>query len=329
MGRPVFISYITSNSMEPTLKKGDVIFLTPIYLNLEEGDIIVFNSNGEWVCHRIFVETSSGYITKGDNNIATDQQSGKDPVKPENIAGKVVTFLGNPLKIPKAGNYLEKVSDFTWKHKTFVLLLFVIAGIFDVLGGHDSKKKKERRKKYKKYITVSSNQLFLITVFCLMMINTFAGTIWIGYENIQYGVTSAGGAREEWVLPGEKFTRNLTIFNYLYYPMIYVIKGGENSFVEEEFVLWPGESKTITVKIQAPLETRIYNERILVAKYFPILPPEMIYRISSINEYLPVIALNFEILLILSIIYFLSGEKDNYYRIRRRRRMSLKPPFSS
>ncbi|MBE8538581.1 signal peptidase I [Geoglobus acetivorans] len=313
MNRPVFVSYITSNSMEPTLSKGDLIFMTPVFFSLEKGDIIVFYSNGEWVCHRIFSEISGGYITKGDNNIATDQQSGKDLVKREFIAGKVITFLDRPVKIPQVGNYVSEVSEFAWNHKTLMVAVFFLAGLAEIMLGGDKKRRKKRRSR--KSLRLHSDQVFLILTFSLLLLTTFSGTIWIGNEKIQYGVTSAGGLREEWVLPGQVFQRNLTVSNNLHYPMIYAVKGGGNSAIDEYFVLWPGESKTLTVTIKAPIETRLYEEKILVAKYFPLLPPEIAYRLFSINEYIPVLMIDLEILAVLTIIHMFSGEKK-YYRIR-------------
>ena len=312
MNRPVFVSYITSNSMEPTLKKGDLILMTPIFFDLKKGDIIVFYSNGEWVCHRIYSEISGGFITKGDNNIATDQQSGKDLVKKEDIAGKVIVVFDRPAKVPEVGNYISDVSEFAWKHKTLMLAIFFIAGIVEIfVGGRGQRKKRRKRRSIK----IHSDQIFLISSFTLLLLATFSGTVWIGSETIQYGVTSAGGLREEWVLPGQVFERNLTISNNLYYPMVYAVRGGEKSVVRDFFVLWPGESRTLTVSIKAPTETRIYEEKILVARYFPVLPPDAVYRLFLINEYIPVLVIDLELLVILTLVYMAGGEK-RYYRVK-------------
>jgi len=77
LDRPVFVSYAYSGSMTPTISKGDVFFINPLSKNPEVGDIIVFNAGGTWTVHRIVGVVEDGYITKGDNNVATDQQSKK------------------------------------------------------------------------------------------------------------------------------------------------------------------------------------------------------------------------------------------------------------
>lgn len=76
MGRPVFVSYAYSDSMVPTINRWDVFFINPLSKG-EVGDIIVFNLSGRWTVHRVYAITEEGYITKGDNNVATDQQDGK------------------------------------------------------------------------------------------------------------------------------------------------------------------------------------------------------------------------------------------------------------
>ena len=70
------LSSIASNSMYPTLQKGDAIIIKN--LNDEEkkkitiGDIIVFKEDGHIITHRV-VELKEGvYITKGDNNNTKD-----------------------------------------------------------------------------------------------------------------------------------------------------------------------------------------------------------------------------------------------------------------
>ncbi len=48
-----FIGYVPTASMEPTLKKGSLIFGTRIFDDLESGDIIVFTKDGIVIVKRI------------------------------------------------------------------------------------------------------------------------------------------------------------------------------------------------------------------------------------------------------------------------------------
>ena len=48
-----FIAYVPTSSMEPTLKKGNLVFGTRIFDDLERGDIIVFTNDGAVMVKRI------------------------------------------------------------------------------------------------------------------------------------------------------------------------------------------------------------------------------------------------------------------------------------
>ena len=48
-----FIAYVPTSSMEPTLKKGSLVFGTRIFDDLERGDIIVFTNDGAVMVKRI------------------------------------------------------------------------------------------------------------------------------------------------------------------------------------------------------------------------------------------------------------------------------------
>lgn len=72
---PVEILKITSGSMEPALKVGDlcVINRTADFSRLKVGEIVVFlYGNNSKACHRIVEKRDGGFVTKGDNNDIPD-----------------------------------------------------------------------------------------------------------------------------------------------------------------------------------------------------------------------------------------------------------------
>ena len=93
------LSSIASNSMYPTLQKGDAIIIKRLSDNeknkLRKGDIIVFNEDNHVITHRIVQVKEGVYITKGDNNSTKDLSK-----KTKNdIVGKVelrIPYLGYP-----------------------------------------------------------------------------------------------------------------------------------------------------------------------------------------------------------------------------------------
>lgn len=87
------VAVISSGSMEPELKIGDVVIMRECE-SYGADDIITFNSNNEClITHRIIERKGSNFVTKGDNNNTEDIEQ----VSKENIEGKVILkskFLG-------------------------------------------------------------------------------------------------------------------------------------------------------------------------------------------------------------------------------------------
>jgi len=104
------IVVVISHSMEPTIKKGDLLFVKGTAPGLikngtiegKEGDIIVFDAQGLWpstpdelIVHRVIDKYLVGdvwyFLTKGDNNLSPDIA----PIPENRIYGVVIG--GNPF----------------------------------------------------------------------------------------------------------------------------------------------------------------------------------------------------------------------------------------
>lgn len=103
-GAPVQLSYVYSDSMEPTIGEDDGYVIVPAG-DVQPGDIVTFWSprRDAYVTHRVVRETDGGFVTKGDNNPSTDQASGYSPVTREQIQGEVLTLGGSPVLLPSLG----------------------------------------------------------------------------------------------------------------------------------------------------------------------------------------------------------------------------------
>ena len=99
---------ITSGSMWPTLKKGDMVFIqgTTRPDEIEVGDIIVFRNARGFTIHRLAEKRSDTVVTKGDANNILDS-----PIKYEDIIGKTVKFRGETFRIPMLGNISILLGD--------------------------------------------------------------------------------------------------------------------------------------------------------------------------------------------------------------------------
>lgn len=102
---PVQLSYVYSDSMEPTIDRFDGYVLVPAG-DVESGDIVTFWSAAKdtHVTHRVVGRSARGFITKGDNNPSTDQATGDPYVHRDDIVGRVFTLNGEPLVVPNLGH---------------------------------------------------------------------------------------------------------------------------------------------------------------------------------------------------------------------------------
>lgn len=134
----IYKAYIISTeSMQPTLNKGDVIIIKKAKKeDLKENDIITYKDKGEIITHRIVEIKPNGnkYITKGDNNIAKDEQS----LSFEDIEGKLV------LKIPHLGNMVAELKN------GIVIILTILIFLIIHLNRIGMKEKSETRRMKKK-----------------------------------------------------------------------------------------------------------------------------------------------------------------------------------
>lgn len=115
---PVQISYVYSDSMEPTLETDEGYVLVPAG-EVETGDVVTFWSpqRDEHVTHRVVGRTDEGFLTRGDNNDVTDQAAGYSPVTRDEVTGEVLTVGGDPVVLPGFG----RVAAFVAAHRLLAL----------------------------------------------------------------------------------------------------------------------------------------------------------------------------------------------------------------
>jgi len=114
---PFPVDLVTSDSMSPSLMKGDVVAWTPAKMeDIEVGDVVVFKSYIRWPDEKLLVhrvtdikKDSQGNLlleTKGDANDWTDQAGPHIPepyIREDHLMGKAISIGQQPLKIPFVG----------------------------------------------------------------------------------------------------------------------------------------------------------------------------------------------------------------------------------
>jgi len=92
---------ISSGSMWPALKKGDLVLIKGVdgKEDIEIGDVVVYKNPKGFTIHRVVSMGDTTLVTKGDAN------NTKDPsIKYEDVIGKTLTINDKIFKIPALGN---------------------------------------------------------------------------------------------------------------------------------------------------------------------------------------------------------------------------------
>lgn len=320
LDRPVLVSYVLSNSMEPTLSEGDIIFINPFVFNPGKNDVIIFKSGKDYVVHRIMAVTQSGFITKGDNNIATDQLNGKPNVKKEDIAGKIMVIGSWAVAIPHAGEYLKTLSTAIGRNKIGIIAILLILGLY--LSTESEERKAKKRIRGRTALRLSFSFIYFLFSISILVIIALSMVMVTEERSIEYATTSGAGKIENWYFPGEVFQKELNIHNYGKYPYIYKLEISSPRLSIEEstpFTLRSGEEKIIAATVHAPVETQLNTERIKIWKYLPLLHADAFEMLFSINPFLPVLVIDMELALILVIVYFMiGGQNEESIRLQTR-----------
>lgn len=98
------IAAITSSSMWPVLKQGDLIFIKKIDGDgaVSVGDIVVYKNEKGFTVHRVARKLADKLVTRGDANNIDDA-----PIAYNQIEGKVLGTKAGPVRIP----WLGKISS--------------------------------------------------------------------------------------------------------------------------------------------------------------------------------------------------------------------------
>lgn len=303
---PVSLWYVYSESMEPVLLENDG-FILITSKEFEKNDVITFKPkylNQPYVTHRIVgISEDGSYITKGDNNPMSDQQGGEPSVCREQIIGKAVEFNNSLIVLPRLGTISNKIKSITKSFNIFVLFSIAV-GIVLVEYLIDKMSRKKSSKKRKQYKLLDIAQ-FLDYSFILFIILAFLNALFIGItlkgwnnESFSYVVVSTEGLLSP--MPGEKFSRVLSMENRTFIPFITVL-GSNNATTEidpELLILTPGSKVDYKVTLIAPDKLGYYTEQIDRRTYPGVLPQglfDLLYykhkHITLLTTFLPGILL--------------------------------------
>ena len=111
----IFFTVVVSDSMNPTIEKGDLVLMQKIYVKPEIGDIITFKVPDVElpVTHRIISISGNEMRTRGDANPNEDSWR----ITRSNILGKILVISAKPVIIKDLGEYF--LIDASQKGRTY------------------------------------------------------------------------------------------------------------------------------------------------------------------------------------------------------------------
>lgn len=291
--KPLLMTAIRSNSMYPLLERGDMVYIKNLSPDspLKNGDIIAFTTqNGSLasqglIMHRIVGGNEiDGYITKGDANDYTDQESGgTGPIKREWITSKVPTIGKYPLKIPLLGYlplWMENFKTNSYTLPGIALFLAIIIGISELVEGRKKRKKKKSKLELQLIYFFSG-----LTITIMLSASMLAASqhLSLSYEVSETSQGVIMGSNVGILKVGEEVQRPLSdLSNKGFFPITATItsKDKQLSFSHESLSLSPGEEIKVTMDVKATTPGK-YNSTIWVGMFFPFLPKSLIYWLSQ------------------------------------------------
>ena len=106
LGTPYPVAAITSQSMWPVLKRGDLVFVKRAgRAEIKKGAIIVYKRGSSFIIHRVVDAAADVVTTKGDANMEADPA-----IAFSDVIGVVPTVRGAPAKLPWLGRIAFSVN---------------------------------------------------------------------------------------------------------------------------------------------------------------------------------------------------------------------------
>ncbi|WLR55487.1 signal peptidase I [Mesobacillus subterraneus] len=304
--RPFIFTVIQSNSMYPLFERGDIVFVDGVG-NDDSIDIgqnyIFYSETGQladkgWIFHRVIEgNDSNGYITKGDNNDYTDQSYGSNgAIKREWIKSKSITVNENTLALPKAGYITLWLGQFISKAQSSQLTIPIFLIVITLLIAFaELMKRPQRRKKTKlgkDFIYIFGGLTFSILLCGIMLANT-------QLYRLNYGVSENAeaalmGSDIGIIKKGTEKTIPLPeIYHESSFPITLTMTSNDQNFEfsHSAALLRSGTTINPTLKVKA-VKVGQYSSKVYVGYLLPLLPKEIIYKVSSYNYWLAILMIS-------------------------------------
>lgn len=315
LGQPMLLSFVTTDSMEPTIEPGEGFVAVPPELagGVEQGDVVVFEAEeiegGGLTTHRVVGETEEGYVTQGDANPFTDQDGGEPHVADPEIRAVAWQPGGSVVTIPLLGSAAMWIQSAIGSLQTelaqlfgtrallgtqgLAYLLFGASVILYLIAGRFESDRRRERSRDRDTGTSAHKLMALLTLVVIAGV-TAAMVVPAGAE--EFGIVSAefDSDSPDVIEQGTSETFNHSVQNTGIVSTVVILEpAGER--VDTDPTRLEVDSRSVentTVTISAPEETGHYRAFVQQYRYLGLLPTPVIEGLYEIHPWVPLVAIN-------------------------------------
>ncbi|MHC3437561.1 signal peptidase I [Natrialbaceae archaeon A-gly3] len=337
LGQPILLGYVATGSMEPTMDAGDGFIAIPSAVagDVGEGDVVVFDARelhgGGLTTHRIVDETDDGYITAGDANPFTDQDSAEPPVTDGQIVAVALQVNGEVVTIPHLGTgimaihgtlesgygVLASTLGLTTMDGDGVGSLLVGLGIallgFGFLLDQFGPARRDANRSTNRENVLAVRVALAVILIVFVTLGTAAMVLPSG--TTEYEVRSADDPTDnpQVLAPGETGSLSHTVDNAGLVPVVTVLEPASPGVeVEpERLTLWSRSEGETTVSLHAPTEPGEYTRDVAEHRYLLVAPPSVLEALHGVHPLVAVAAVNGIIVgVVVAVVLVLFGSGD-------------------
>ncbi|MFC7131936.1 MULTISPECIES: signal peptidase I [Salinibaculum] len=315
LGQPILLSYVETGSMEPTMNPGDGFVAVPSAIagDVEPGDVVTFRAEeiqgGGLTTHRVVEETEQGFVTRGDANPFTDQDSDEPPVKPQQIVAVAWQPGGSVLVIPHLGTAVEGIQGAIQTLQVrlagllgtrsllglqgFAYLLFGLTAVLYVLDlylADDTDRERTRDRE------TGTNTRLLVGAMAVGLALAATAAMAGPAGSQEFSIVSAEFESDSQfvVEQGTSVTTQYPVGNGGFVPVVtYLEPGGDAVEIQpRELRVGPRSVANASLTLSAPPETGAYRRYVVEHRYLAVLPPSAIRSLYGIHPWLPVLAID-------------------------------------
>ena len=312
-GTPVFLSFVETGSMEPTIETGDGFIAVPAAVAgpVGEGDVVTFRAQelhgGGLTTHRVVGETEAGYVTRGDNNVVTDQDGAEPHVTDGQIVAKALQVDGEVVVIPRFGTAVIGLQAAVgalqlWLAQTFntdvflgveglSYLFFGLSVLVYAIGlfGEPERKRGDRSHSRSRPHVYDGRLIVLGAIVFVGCVSMAAMLSMSSAEQVDIVSADFDSDRPTVIPTGETETHELTFYNGGVIPVVTTVEPSSNGVETgppDHARLDRGETVNVTVALTAPPETGAYVRSYTEYRYFMLLPPSTVLGLHAVHPWL-------------------------------------------